>query len=277
MSDEAIETLRARVRQGDEAARPALQRALVRAGRRVDEAWTDLPGPVVLGDGLERPLSSQASAALAHDLSVLDPRAVVAAVAVDAPAASRRVALAVYEGGRGPWLVASSRHTEGGADGVVLDLLDGCPSGARDLTERRGLWDGTWARREASLPRPIATRRLLDVARSLFARLGDPLPDDLASATEHGDGPLGEAEVRRTWVDRARRVVVHERTRNDGPLTPEPDDRSCDALVRGLPGGAVLILVGDEGHALRRQALEAPRALLEQVDAAWRAALAEAR
>lgn len=145
------------------------------------------------------------------------------------------------------------------------------PTAASDLTRRRGLWDSTWAGVERRLPLKVPARRMIDVARTLFSRLGEALPATPPEVTRvRGElGPQGNTLV---LCDGARRVRVAERWRDDGL---DPDDASCDAEVTGLPGGALLVLEGGGGFDLERYSLHAPRGALGRLADVWADALTE--
>lgn len=259
--DEALEDLRARVRRGDEAARPALLRAVVRAGRPIDLAWEGLP--LRLGPGVAA-LAPDERARVDADLASIDPARVVALVrGLDGLSG---VVLVAYPSNR--WLVA----TRAGATGDMIVDATSLPSVHRhlDVSDARGRWHVDWEE-VAGTSTGLAAERVLDAARALFRDAGRPFEDPRTERFVPGRAPRGTPWLERTvWTAGVGTVALTTRLRGDGST------EHWVAEVAGLPGGA-RVFVGGTTSATPKHRVEARRGQAVALEAAWRRALDEVR
>lgn len=238
MSDDALRALERAVRAGDASARPALVRALLRAGRPIDEAWGAVAlraGPRICTGDLA--LTAEGRERLADDLAWLAPDRLVDHL--NASKGARRL-LEVYPATDGArWLTITGRGQP--ANPWRLDLSSPPPSigPGRDARLHRHRWDGRYVSMRATLPLGVPVPRLAGLGVALFTRLGAPLTARVFQRRSGGDDHE-EHETETLHVDGDRCIRVHEVW--GPPPIMESRDKDCDAAFEGLPGAAPVTL-----------------------------------
>jgi hypothetical protein len=238
VSDDALRALERTVRAGDASARPALVRALLRAGRPVHEAW----GAAALraGPGLrggDRALTAEGRDRFADDLASLAPDRLVDHL--NASKGARRL-LEIYPAAGGArWLTVTGRGQPADPWRVDLSSPPASIGPGQDARLQRHRWDDRCVSVRATLPLGVPVPRLAGLGVALFARLGAPLTARVFHRRSGGDDHA-EHETETLHVDGDRCIRVHERW--GPPPVMESRDRDCDAAFQGLPGAAPVTL-----------------------------------